>query len=78
MQVPPTMQQGMAQVSAPLSPNILVEPYKYEPHPVITSHATSAGRTDSLCVYNVAFSLSILLSLTCTSWLEEVITLLSS
>ncbi len=51
----------MAQVSAPLSPNILAEPYKYEPHPIIASHAMSAGRTDSLCVYNVAFSLSTLL-----------------
>jgi len=61
VQVPPTMQHGMAQVSAPLSPNILAEPYKYEPHPIIASHAMSAGRTDSLCVYNVAFSLSILL-----------------
>jgi len=78
VQVPPTMQHGMAQVSAPLSPNILAEPYKYEPHPIIASHAMSAGRTDSLCVYNVAFSLSHLLLLTCTSWMEEVMILLSS
>ena len=54
VQVPRTMQQGMAQVSAPLSPNILAEPYKYESHPVITSRAMSADCTESLCAYGVA------------------------
>lgn len=28
VQLPPTMQQGMTAVSAPLSPNLLAEPYK--------------------------------------------------
>ena len=28
VQMPPTMQQGMTHITAPLSPNVLAEPYK--------------------------------------------------
>ncbi len=28
VQMPPTMQQGMTHITAPLSPNMLAEPYK--------------------------------------------------